>query len=242
MRLPTVTAVCLTADRQLFTDRAVQSFLSQTYENSHLLIYDTGKKPYQHERLATLRIVYVHDGPEMAGTIGKLRNRAHGVTDSDVLIHWDSDDWSAPHRIEDEVKLLINSNADIVGYNNLLFWDSVKSEAWKYQHPQHTFPIGTSLCYWRKFWETHPFQETDAGEDFHFVHGQRTSAMTSMQSYGEDPGEMQAWRPMLVAELHGKNTHARVSPEKLEWKRETGWDARLRTLMALGDAYQKRNV
>jgi hypothetical protein len=38
---------------------------------------------------------------------------------------------------------------------------------------------------------------------------------------------------MLVAELHGGNTHAKVTPEALEWKRETGWDGRLKELMKL---------
>ncbi len=242
MRQPSVTAVCLTADRQQYTDRAAQCFLAQTYINSRLLIYDTGTKPYVVDRIASTRIQIARAEDAPRRTIGALRNEAHAVADSEVLIHFDSDDWSAPHRIEDQVKLLVNSNADIVGYNNLLFWDSLRSEAWMYQHPDHKFPIGTSLCYWRKYWAAHPFKETDAGEDFHFVHGQRTSAMTSLQSYGEDPGRMQAWRPMLVAEIHGNNTHARITPEKLEWKRETGWDARLRTLMTMGDDYQKGNV
>ena len=233
MRRPTVTAVCLTADRQAYTDRAVQSFLEQTYENSRLLIYDTGKKPYSMERLASGRIALIRAEDAPNRTIGALRNEAHRHAETEVLIHWDSDDWSAPYRIEDQVRLLVISNADIVGYNDLLFWDSLKSEAWVYRHPSHKYPIGTSLCYWRKFWDTHPFQGTSAGEDFHFVHGQRTSACTSMQSYGDDPGLTAAWKPMLVAEIHGGNTHAKVSPDKLEWKRETGWDGRLKELMGM---------
>ena len=242
MRQPTVSAICLTADRQAYTDRAVQCFLSQTYDNSRLLIYDTGKKPYRHENIGSSRLVFIHDGAEMAGTIGKLRNAAHAVTDSEVLIHWDSDDWSAPHRIEEQVRLLQASNADIVGYNDLLFWDSLKSEAWMWRHADHKSPVGTSLCYWRKYWETHPFTGTSAGEDRLFTLGQRTSACTSLQSYGDDPGQQGAWRPMLVAEIHGGNTHARISAEHLEWKRETGWDSRLRSVMAMGDSYQEGNV
>ena len=234
MRQPTVSAICLTADRQAYTDRAVQCFLSQTYENAWLLIYDTGKKPYSLDRLATSRIIIAKEGAEMSGTIGKLRNQAHSlITDSEVLIHWDSDDWSAPHRIEEQVRLLQASNADIVGYNDLLFWDSVKSEAWMWRHADHKSPVGTSLCYWRKYWETHPFTGTSAGEDRLFTLGQRTSACTSLQSYGDNPDQQGSWRPMLVAELHGGNTHAKVTPEALEWKRETGWDGRLKELMKL---------
>jgi hypothetical protein len=233
MKTPTVTAVCITADRQAYTDRAVQCFLSQTYEDSRMLIYDTGIKPYVMERIATGRIALVRGEDAPRRTIGELRNEASKLTVSDVLIHWDSDDWSAPHRIEDQVKLLINSNADIVGYNDLMFWDALKAEAWQFRQSNHRWPIGTSLCYWRAFWEKHQFQATSSGEDWHFFQGQRTSAMTSMQSYGDDPGQLSAWRPMLVAEIHSKNTHCRITPENTEWKRQTGWDGRLKELMAL---------
>ena len=225
----------------------MKCFLEQTYENSHLLIYDTGKKPYSMERLSTGRITLVNDGAEMAGTIGKLRNTANGMDcggwlgsgsglkNSEVLIHWDSDDWSAPHRIEDEIKLLINSAADIVGYNDLLFWDSVKGEAWQFRQANHKSPIGTSLCYRREYWAKNPFKETSAGEDFHFVHCQSTSAMGSLQSYGDDPmiPGMAAWKPMLVAEIHGGNACSKITPGNTEWKRESGWDARLREMMKL---------
>src|ERR1017187_3826240 len=236
LKQPTVTAICLTADRQAYTDRAVQCFLSQTYENSSLLIYDTGAKPYTLNRLDPFgRIILAR--PEILpvnATIGQLRNEAHAlITDSEVLIHFDSDDWSAPYRIQESVSLLVNSNADIVGYNELLFWESVKGEAWQYRHPDHKYPIGASLCYWRKYWAENPFKETSAGEDFHFVHCQRTSAMGSLQSFGDDPSRLDAWRPMLVAEIHGGNACSRITPDNLEWKRQSGWDARLRTLMAI---------
>lgn len=244
MRQPTVTAICLTADRQQLTDRAVQCFLQQTYENVSLLIYDTGDKPYTLDRLASGKIQQVRPDEGLRGSIGELRNGANTWAkelEGEILIHWDSDDWSAPHRIEDQVRLLLNSNADIVGFNDLLFWDSTKGQAWMYKHPKHTFPIGTSLCYWRAFWEKHPFDRTSAGEDFLFVQGQRTSACTSMQSYGEDPGSMQAWKPLLVAEVHGKNTYLKVTPENHEWKRESGWDVRLRTIMAPAGYYEAGN-
>jgi hypothetical protein len=243
MRQPTVSAICLTADRQAYTDRAVQCFLSQTYDNSRLLIYDTGKKPYRHENIGSSRLVFIHDGAEMAGTIGKLRNAAHAVTDSEVLIHWDSDDWSAPHRIEEQVRLLQASNADIVGYNDLLFWDSLKSEAWMWRHADHKSPVGTSLCYWRKYWETHPFTGTSAGEDRLFTLGQRTSACTSLQSYGDDPGPTR----LMAADAGSgaaRRQYARANLGRSVWngsERPAGI-RELRSVMAMGDSYQEGNV
>src|SRR5450631_3368313 len=98
---PSVAAICLTADRQALTDRAVQCFLSQTYENKWLLIYDTGKKPYTLDRLASSRIILVQDGAEMSRPIGALRNTANSLAiNTEILMHWDSDDWSGPYRIE----------------------------------------------------------------------------------------------------------------------------------------------
>jgi hypothetical protein len=191
MTNPSVTAICLTADRQKLTDRAVQCFLSQTYRPSTLLIYDTGTKPYELERLATSRIVIARDGPEMARPIGALRNTANSLAvAADVLIHWDSDDWSGAYRIQDQVQTLMDSGRDCVGYRSVLFWRRIKckscddgrgnilpycpecglkydparavpvQEAWAYHNIQPAYCIGASLCYWRRVWVRRHFKDT----------------------------------------------------------------------------------
>jgi len=232
---PQVCAICLTADRQALTDRAVACFLAQTYKPSHLLIYDTGKKPYRLNCLASSRITVVNDGHEMARAIGALRNTANGLTPpgTDILIHWDSDDWSSPHRIADQVACLPESGRDCVGYNSVLFWR--RGEAWAYTNRNSDYCIGASLCYWRKTWERQPFKgnrpdmaKRALGEDKEFL--QHIDA-EGFPAIFED-------HATLVCEIHGGNTmsydlEAMQATGDTFWRRAPQFDAKLAELMKL---------
>jgi len=253
-KAPPACAICLTADRQQLTDRAVQCFLAQTYKNSHLLIYDTGNKPYRLERLASSRITIVCDGHEMAGPIGALRNRANALVPpgTEILLHMDSDDWSGPYRIQDQVQSLIDSGKECVGYRIVLFWRTRSTEpdlrpiwdrepqAWGYHNIQPAYCIGASFCYWRRVWERHKFREDlpgserGMGEDKEWLnhvdsHGYRSHV--SAPNMGSDHS------PLLVCEIHGGNTMTYSLEDESRgptgWKREPSWDAKLQSVMAL---------
>lgn len=263
MSQPTVTAIMLTADRQAQTDRAVASFLAQTYKQSHLLIYDTGKKPYRLECLASSRIVIIRDGPEMARPIGAMRNVANSIAvASDILIHMDSDDLSGPYRIQDQVQTLIDSGKECVGYRSVLFYRKVMSkdtvrgeryesgEAWAYHNIQPTYCIGASFCYWRKVWERQKFREDLPGPERGMGEDREWLRHVDSEGYPGISGEMvtvaMRGTPSLVCEIHGGNTMI-YNPEDQDrgptgWTRAPEWDAKLRTLMAMGDEYQKGNV
>lgn len=201
---PTVCALCLTADRQALTDRAVRSFLAQDYENRRLLIWDTGKTAYDCFDLVLHdnRLTLVRDYP---AAIGKMRNDAlwwltaaakatPGI--NDIICHWDSDDWSAPTRISDQVKLLVESGKDAVGYREMLFWDSRgPGEAWLYTNVDSRYCVGTSLAYWRSTWESKPFPECHIGEERHWVKERKTLGIP-----------LDAGSPKMIACIHGSNT------------------------------------
>jgi len=90
---------------------------------------------------------------------------------SDIICHFDSDDYSAPTRISDQVKLLQESGKQAVGFREMLFWRSAEAphaigeepdtwnggQAWLYRNTDPRYILGTSLCYWRKAWESKPF-------------------------------------------------------------------------------------
>jgi hypothetical protein len=191
----------LTADRPELARRAVECFRAQTYPAKRLLVYDTSRTLAQmawysgrHEGE-----LFIADYP--AGlTIGELRNTANALSYQDILIHWDSDDYSHPNRIAEQVAVLQSSGADAVGYNEMLFWDGRKyaaarnredvgpiggqdgrmivgrGEAWLYSNPSPHYALGTSLCYWRKAWERRPFAALPlpggrAGEDQDWLDG-----------------------------------------------------------------------
>jgi len=124
---PLVCCVCLTADRQELTERAVRCFEAQTYQKKWLLIYDTGREELTLDGIgATLqdaarRVSIVREAG--GRSIGALRNAANAlVMHCDIIAHFDSDDHSHPNRITEQVALLKASGADAVGYHEMLFW------------------------------------------------------------------------------------------------------------------------
>ncbi len=145
--------------------RAVKSFRAQTYENKFITVWHNEGKQ----------------------SIGALRNEANAFSvNVDIICHWDSDDWSHPNRIAEQVALLQSSGAECVGYNEMLFWDVTKpnacgvagawargkqdsGEAWIYRSniSTHTenYAIGTSMMYWRSTWEKFQFPDYSAGCD-----------------------------------------------------------------------------
>jgi glycosyltransferase involved in cell wall biosynthesis len=83
--------------------------------------------------------------------VGKARNEAIRKAKGDVVIHWDDDDWSAPGRIEDQVRRLVETGANIVGYHAMLFYDEERKTWWRFHRAK--YGLGTSFCYRRSLWD-----------------------------------------------------------------------------------------
>jgi len=215
---PRVVAVMLTADRQEMTARALTCFLKQQgYPNRELFILDTGQVPFelrhslQREDLKRIRYVNMRRKPD--DTIGSLRNLAAylvGET-ADVLMHWDSDDWSAPARMGDQVReLLAHPDRDGVGYHSMHFYRKADRSTWLYQ--LDGYALGTSMAYWREAWQrSGGFESRQVGEDTNFAKVVRFKTyghLTPITKY-----------PFMVAELHPGNTTTGKPPKdpSLEW-------------------------
>jgi len=237
------------------TRRAVASFNAQTYENKKLLIWDTGELNDDFDD--EVRVYHI-PAPQNGRTIGALRNDALGFwTEYDIAVTWDSDDWSHPNRIAEQVAHLQASGADVVGYNELLFWRTRimiddrsmpdgYGEAWLYKH--RTNAPGTSLCYWRKTWERKPFPDLPKpsrgdGEDWHWLKGLNVAtvpcfrAMDGAQLAGEPKEDIEC-EPRLIASIHGGNTQSYdlegiIERGSQEWRRAPEWDNWCREKMQL---------
>lgn len=241
---PHVTCVCLTADRQKMTDRSVASFLAQTYPNKSLLIVDTGKPRYELSSFHRDVLIIRRENMNGSGTIGTLRNFANGMLKtSEIIAHWDSDDWSHPLRLAWQVNALKSNEAlDAVGYRSMLFYDSrpgriraeeappVASEetgqSWLYTSDKPGYALGTSLIYWRRTWEAHPFREdVKFGEDNEWIKGVN---LLSDEGFFKD-------EPAMIAEMHGANLtdHSDVIGNSPNWARVPQWDKSLAERMRL---------
>lgn len=237
MTEPLVCGVLLTADRPAMTARAIRSFEAQTYKNKLLLVLDSGRDKLN---LKSTALIYatVDPGPNH----GELCNLANSLAKgADIIAHFDSDDWSHPERLREQVGLLTQERmdptlaeftgrrewnprqCDCVGYNDVLFWDSVNGEAWFYSHGGARYAVGASMCYWREAWERRPFEPMPTGSDTMWRHKVRVRGETSLQVQG----------PMMICELHGGNISSKVVERSEQWTRAPHWNDYCRERMEM---------
>jgi len=211
-----------------------------------------GREAFQHQTVACfdtqtytggLRLLTLPADP--ARTIGAMRNYANSLlTDCDIVCHWDDDDWSHPNRIAEQVALLQATDADCVGYNEMLFWreraPERPGESWLYSNPNPRYALGTSLCYSRKAWEARPFPDINHGEDTEWLKGVRCEAVSSGKPssraiYSADVISM-------IARIHSGNSSSAYNPREMaenagmpaserQWLRLPAWDKVCREVM-----------
>jgi glycosyltransferase involved in cell wall biosynthesis len=184
-----------TRDRRAFVPLAVDCFLAQDYPERELVVLDDGREPIRDLLPDDPRIRYERLGRQLV--IGAKRNRACGLARGELIAHWDDDDWSAPGRLSAQVAALERAGAAVTGLRSLHFLDPVARRAWLYTYPPRSsrpWVAGGSLCYRRKFWKAHPFQEVAVGEDTRFVWARGTRVLALER------------RDLYVAMMHSGNT------------------------------------
>lgn len=243
-----VACIMLANGRPAMVRRAVASFHAQEYKAKQLVIWNTGDlnefREHEADDVAVL-------GSTNRESIGAMRNSVIDIANGlfpgevDVIAHWDSDDWSHPSRLVEQVQLLEATNADIVGYREAVFWDTTRAmivvepavhvgdgiqatvqtvgEAWVYNCGNPAGPIGSSMLYPMATWQRTPFPNRHAGEDTLWLlklSGSRIHATPStFAAHGLPIGAR------MICAIHGQNTTSKLSPGKPVWKREPRWDA-----------------
>jgi glycosyltransferase involved in cell wall biosynthesis len=189
---PLVSAIMPTRARREMAARALAQFLEQTWPAKELIIVDDADDPSFPVPPSDPSIVYVLI--RQRRRIGPKRNLACSRARGEIILHWDSDDLYAPDRIEHQVKHLISSGAEVVGFNSALFLDTETNRVFRYNGTPG-YAIGVSLCYWRRAWERHPFSDALVGEDKTF---QKPFRVATKDSEGR-----------IVATCHAGNTSRR---------------------------------
>ena len=232
---PSVACVLLANGRPHMVVRAIRSFTAQTYDNRVLIIWDTGEEPLN---IREPKAVYCRPYSDGSRSIGELRNEAIGLaTTADIIVTFDSDDWSHPQRIEEQVRLLEASGAEVVGYSECLFWDErtkpvtlptankvgfgyvERNEAYLYSNPRPHYAVGASLAFWRDTWKRRPFphlpipgNRQSAGEDGEWLKGVRCQSISGMNAgifeFTGNPMDGD-WEmdPRLICSIHGQNSN-----------------------------------
>jgi glycosyltransferase involved in cell wall biosynthesis len=203
-----VSAIMPVYGQREMAEIALASFLSQDWPNKELLVIDDSPDPMAdlfpiaslpvdtcviHTRIYNNLVRYIRVVNRMK--IGPKRNLACDIASGGIIVHFDSDDWSAPNRITDQVERLLTSGKAVSGYHSMLFWDGV--EAFKYNGSED-YSLGSALCYRKSFWQKHEFVIEDhrRWEDNVFVQ----AARNDNEIVAIDAGKL------MVARIHPGNT------------------------------------
>lgn len=189
-----VSAIMPTARRPEMALRALECFDAQDWTEKEIVIADDDRHPSFPAGLERAEVTYFRLDSRIE--LGAKRNICCGRASGEVIFHWDDDDWSAPGRILDQVWRLIRHNKMVTGYNAMLFEGG--GERWQYLGGEEC-TLGTSLCYYRRWWAEHPFLVQQIGEDGAFVR----DAMQVNQLAVADA------RDLMTASIHAGNTSPR---------------------------------
>jgi hypothetical protein len=238
---PLVVCVMPVEGRLEMCKRAIRSFDRQTYRHRKLAILDTGDplvdgdlERYCGQQGIGNIMVPCEDIALAAGnTLGGIRNAVNEFAVSqgaEIIAHWDSDDWSHPLRLEEQVRLLRDNPQDsqCVGYNHMLFWCTAEQAAYRYSLNNYCLPLGTSFCYTAEFWQNNRFKEftPNGAEDVRFLSGPQRAYAVSSLSDGV---------PRMIATIHGGNTCSRINrdPRQKEWSAAPAWTTTCRLALSL---------
>ncbi len=106
-------------------------------------------------------------------TIGEKRNLGCSLIDTDLIAHWDDDDWYGPERLADQIARLLQAGKSVTGYRTAEFRQPSTGKRWIYQSGDASFGIGASLLFRRDWWQAHPFPPLQIAEDNAFVNEAR---------------------------------------------------------------------
>jgi O-antigen biosynthesis protein len=161
-----VSMIMPTRDRPEWSQEALQCFLSQTWTAKELVVVDDEDAPSFKEGLEMENVIY-HRLPERL-SIGRKRNVCCQLATGQIIQHLDSDDWSGPNRMQDQAQRLIDKPKMMVtGYDQMVFANRETKKAWMYRSGSGC--CGTSLTYWRHWWQSNLFKNLEIGEDTAFT-------------------------------------------------------------------------
>lgn len=151
-----------TRSRQDMAAAALQCWRAQEWPSKELIIVDDADDPSFPGGIDEAGIIYHLCDRRL--TVGAKRNIACGLATGEVIICFDSDDWSAPGRVAWQVGLMKQHGKPVAACHSMYF-NRLDNGAWYKYHGTPPLSLGTSLCFERSFWETHRFQNMQVGQD-----------------------------------------------------------------------------
>jgi len=198
-----VSAIMPTRSRPALSRTALECWKAQTWAEKELVILDDADDPSFRVPPVEAGVRY-YKGPRLS--VGAKREWLCANALGEVIIHFDSDDWSHPDRIAQQVELL--SDKPMSGYHCLFFWDMRNSVGYRWKAGAG-FACGTSMCYTREFWKRQRFKDVKFAEDNLMVYAaQKAGGVSTLDG-----------RQMCVARAHDGSTSSARRLGRNGWPR-----------------------
>ena len=166
-KLPTVSILTPTYNRQLFEDLMLRNWNSIDYPRHKLewiIVDDSDKTPLTPSKFNKYGIRYIRIGSKI--TIGKKRNFLAALANNEILVHMDDDDFYPPENVISRVKTIVLSEGkECVGCNKTLCYDLIHDQTFEAFDPSDTdlsVPCTISestLAYTKQFWEKQKYSD-----------------------------------------------------------------------------------
>jgi len=188
---PLVSVLLCTKNNRKLLPLAIGSYLAQDYSNLELVaVIDGDDSTY--DLVKDIPNVVTPYFDHNAQNLATKRNIGIRAAHGDIIVHFDSDDWSGAERVSEQVKLLQLASFKAVGYSSA-FWYDMTRELTTYC----TCGVwGATLAYYRNYALENPWnEEVDVCEDIWFLNPLRILGQLGDMAGGEN----------FVALAHGNN-------------------------------------
>lgn len=132
--LPIISCVCVTRGKPNMLARAIDCFTAQTYPSKELVIvYEDdddatiGFLATDEARHAAIRLVCLSVHPKLP--LGELRNRGIQVAAGEYICQWDDDDWYHANRLQEQYRIIQESQRHGSILAHWLVFDAVSKRA-----------------------------------------------------------------------------------------------------------------
>lgn len=182
MKLPLISAKCITYGRTDVLEESLNSFLQQNYPNKEMVIvndYPLQKLIFDHPQ------VRIYNLNETFSTIGDKENYATDLCQGEIICQWDDDDVALQNHMDNVAKLL-NDDYHLLHWKTGVYYNGTEIEkvGW----------IGNSgIAFKKTAWREvggHPIE--NAGYDMTFVQSIHKLGMNKTL-FAEMPQENASW-------------------------------------------------
>jgi hypothetical protein len=195
---PLVSCLMPTHNRRRFVAQSIAYFLRQDYAQRELIVLDDGDDRVADLMPADARVRYVPLDERLV--LGEKRNRACELARGEIVVHWDDDDWHAPHRLSYQVAELERHGAALCGTGKVLYLEPSSHRAWLYESPATRRRWISGLGYRKDLWQENRFAHIAVGEDTRFVWNPRIAAPLVLPDHR-----------FFVGVVHGANTSRKLT-------------------------------